>query len=45
MLTRLGMQDGEAIESKMVTRRIEAPSERWRSGTLRSAKTCSNTTK
>jgi preprotein translocase subunit SecA len=24
MLTRLGMQDGEAIESKMVTRRIEA---------------------
>ena len=24
ILTRLGMQDGEAIESKMVTRRVEA---------------------
>ena len=27
MLTRLGMQEGEAIESRMVTRRIEAASE------------------
>lgn len=24
VLTRLGMQDGEAIESRMVTRRVEA---------------------
>ena len=45
VLTRLGMQEGEAIESRMVSRRIEAPRRRWRSGISRFARVCSNTTR
>ena len=30
VLTRLGMEDGEAIENKMVSRRIEGPRRRSR---------------
>ena len=45
VLTRLGMQEGEAIESRMVTRRVEAAQKRSRSETSRSARTSSNTTK
>ncbi len=45
VLTRLGMREGEAIESRMVSRRIEGARRRSRNGTSRSAKTSSNTTR
>ena len=45
ILTRLGMKEGEAIESHMVSRRIEGARRRSKSATSTSAKTCSNTTK
>ena len=45
VLTRMGMQEGEAIESRMVSRRIEGARARSRNATSTSAKTCSNTTK
>ena len=44
-LTRLGMQDGEAIESKMVSRRIEGRRRRSKSGTSKPARTSWNTTR
>ena len=45
MLTRLGMQEGEAIRSRMVTRRVEGRRRKSKSATSRSARTCSNTTR
>ena len=45
ILTRLGMKEGEAIESRMVSRRIEGARRRSKSATSRSARTCSNTTR
>ena len=45
VLTRLGMKEGEAIESRMVSRRIEGRRKRSRNATSRYARTCSNTTK
>ncbi len=45
VLTRLGMEEGEAIESKLVSRRIEGPRRRSRSATSTAARTCSNTTR
>ncbi len=45
VLTRLGMKEGEAIESHMVSRRIEGRRKKSRSGTSTSAKTCSKTTR
>ena len=45
ILTRLGMKEGEAIESHMVSRRIEGRRRRSRNATSKSAKTCSNTTR
>ena len=45
ILTRLGMQEGEAIESRMVSRRIEGARRRSKNATSRSARTCSNTTR
>ena len=45
MLTWLGMEEGEAIESRMVTRRIEAPRRKSKSATSTCASTFSNTTR
>ena len=45
MLTRLGMQEGEAIESRWSPAASRAPRRRSKSATSRSARTCSNTTK
>ena len=45
ILTRLGMQEGEAIESRMVSRRIEGARRRSKSATSTCARTCSNTTR
>ncbi|HEV3163539.1 MAG TPA: preprotein translocase subunit SecA, partial [Isosphaeraceae bacterium] len=45
VLTRLGMEEGEAIESKMVTAASKAPRRRSKSGTLTPARTCSSTTR
>ena len=45
VLTRLGMQEGEAIESRMVSRRIEGARRRSKSTTSKSARTSSNTTR
>ena len=45
ILTRLGMKEGEAIESHMVSRRIEGRRRRSKSATSTSARTCSNTTR
>ena len=45
ILDRLGMKEGEAIESRMVSRRIEARRRRSKNATSRSARTCSNTTR
>ena len=44
-LTRLGMQEGEAIESRMVSRRIEGARRRLKSGTSSPARTYWNTTR
>ena len=46
VLQRLGMEEGQSIESGMVTRRIEAARRRKsRSTTSISARTCLNTTR
>ena len=45
VLTRLGMQEGEAIESRMVSRRIEGPRKKSKSAISKPAKTSSNTTR
>ena len=46
VLTRLGMQEGEAIESRMVSpAHRRQPRRRSRSATSTSARTCSNTTR
>ena len=46
VLTRLGMEEGEAIESRMVSRAASRrPRRRSRSATSTSARTCSNTTR
>ena len=45
ILTRLGMQEGEAIVSHMVSRRIEGRRRKSKNATSKPAKTCSNTTK
>ncbi len=45
VLTRLGMQEGEAIESGMVSRRVEGRRKRSRNATSRRARACSTTTK
>ena len=45
VLTKLGMEEGEAIESRMVSRRIEGRRRRSKNVTSRPANTCWNTTK
>ena len=46
VLTRLGMEEGQAIESRMVSRRIEAAQKKGRrTATSTAARTSSNTTR
>ena len=45
ILTKLGMEEGQAIESRMVSRRIEGAQKRSKNVTSRPANTCWNTTK
>ena len=45
LLARLGMEEGQSIESRMVSRRIEGRRRSWRSGTSRAARTSSNSTR
>ena len=44
LMERLGMEDGEPIEHKMVTKAIERAQRRSKAATSRSASTCSSTT-
>ncbi len=45
VLAKMGMQEGEAIVSKLVSRQIEGARRRLKSATSTPARTCSNTTK
>ena len=45
VLSRLGMEEGQAIENKYVSRRIEGRRRKSKSATSTSARTCSSTTR
>ena len=44
LMQRLGMEDGEPIESRMISKRIEAAQKAVEAHNFESASTCSSTT-